>query len=130
MLSQQEYGMITQLNKDMEEYKIKNDTYRIKTVVSNNVGLTRYIVQKKVLWFWLLSTESEESYYFHMDDAKRSIKEIAEYKETMQITRVRADGTLYITTADFMRQPKVKEELEKLKNSGIIEEIKRNNKKN
>ena len=45
----------------MKEYKIENDTYRIKVTKSNPV---RYIVQRKAfLGIWMLASESEEEYY-------------------------------------------------------------------
>jgi len=110
----------------MKEYKIENNIYRIKVTKSNPV---RYIVQRKTfLGIWMLASESEEEYYFHMDDALRSLKEIENYKESRKYMRVRADGTLYYTTADFFRLKNVRKQIEKMKDSDLIKDI--NNRKN
>ena len=97
--------------------------YRIKTkYISENI--TKYIIQEKSWLFgWVSSKDAEEPYYFAMIDAERDLEDIHYHNETKHFHRIRKNGEIYITTADFFKQRRVKEQMEKLRNSGLIEEI-------
>ena len=64
------------------------------------------------------------------EEAEQSIDDIKNWNDTKHYHRVTKGGRVYITTKDFFKQPRVKDQLKKLKESGIIEEIEKNNGRN
>jgi len=101
--------------------------YRVKV---KNTNPKRYIVQKKSFFGWFATSESDEDYYFSKEEAEQSIDDIKNWNDTKHYHRVTKGGRVYITTKDFFKQPRVKDQLKKLKESGIIEEIEKNNGRN